>query len=65
VQTIVGPIRFGAKGEWTDNRVLMSQFQDVANNDLAQFRTPGKLAIVAPDRFRSGAFKHPFATAHA
>ncbi|MFM0658090.1 amino acid ABC transporter substrate-binding protein [Paraburkholderia sediminicola] len=65
VQTIVGPVRFGANGEWTENRVLMSQFQGVANNDIAQFRTPGKLAIVAPDRFRSGAFKHPFAAAHA
>jgi branched-chain amino acid transport system substrate-binding protein len=65
VQTIAGPIRFGAKGEWTDNRVLMSQFQGVANNDVAQFRTPGKLAIVAPDRYRSAPFRHPFATAHA
>jgi branched-chain amino acid transport system substrate-binding protein len=65
VQTIVGPIRFGPKGEWTENKVLMSQFQGVANNDIEQFRKPGKLAIVAPDRYRSAPFKHPFATAHA
>lgn len=65
VQTIAGPISFGAKGEWTDNRVLMSQFQGVANKDIAQFRTPGKLAIVAPERYKSVPFRHPFATAHA
>lgn len=65
VQTIAGPIRFGAKGEWTDNRVMMSQFQGVANHDVAQFRTTGKLAIVAPDRYKSAPFRHPFATAHA
>lgn len=65
VQTIAGPVRFGANGEWAENRVLMSQFRGVKDGDLAQFRRPGTLAVVAPDRYRSEPLRRPFAAAHA
>ena len=63
VQTILGPIRFGANGEWTENRVLMVQYRGVAAHDVEQFRKPGRAVVVAPDRFKSADLVKPFAAA--
>lgn len=65
IQTVVGPIRFGPSGEWTENRLLMVQYRNIAPHDLEQFRTPGKVVVIAPDKYRSGDFVHPFAKARA
>ena len=54
IKTIVGNIRFGPTGEWANPRILYVQFQGIAAKDLAQFRSPGKQVIVAPDAFRTG-----------
>ena len=64
VQTILGPIRFSPNGEWTENRVLMDQFRDVAPHDVEQFRKPGKVVVVAPEKYRTGDFIEPFDKAH-
>lgn len=65
VSTILGPLRFGANGEWTENRVLMVQYRDVAPNDVDQFRKPGKAVVVAPNAFKTGDLINPFSKAHA
>src|ERR1700745_1088699 len=36
--TVVGDVKFGAKGEWAESRVLQVQFQHVKGNDVAQFK---------------------------
>jgi len=64
VPTILGPLRFDANGEWTENRVLMAQYRDVAPNDIEQFRKAGKVVVVAPDKFKTGDFIKPFDKAH-
>jgi len=63
--TIVGPIKFGDKGEWDENRVLMVQYQNVADKNIEQFRNPGKAIIVHPAKYRSGELRVPFAKARA
>ena len=65
VQTILGPIRFGSNGEWTENRVLMDQYRNVAPHDVEQFRKPGKVVVVAPETYKTGDFMEPFDKAHA
>lgn len=65
IDTIVGPIQFGDKGEWSENRVLMVQYQNVADKNIEQFRYPGKAVIVHPPRYRSGELRVPFAKARA
>src|SRR5258708_17357327 len=40
--TIVGEIKFDAKGEWAKPRLLMIQYQNIDGNGLDQYRTPGK-----------------------
>ena len=65
IQTVVGPVRFTDTGEWTENRVLMVQYQNVQDHDVEQFRNAGKAVVVAPDKFKTGTFIHPFAKARA
>jgi branched-chain amino acid transport system substrate-binding protein len=52
--TILGDIQFGADGEWTEGRILMTQFRDVKGNGLEQFDQPGRQVILYPPQFKSG-----------
>jgi branched-chain amino acid transport system substrate-binding protein len=58
--TIVGKIRFDAKGEWARPRLLMIQYQNVNGNNLDQYRTPGRAVILYPPEYRDGELQHPF-----
>ena len=59
--TIVGEIRFDAKGEWAKPRLLMIQFQNVDGNSLDQYRTAGKQVILYPPQYKDGDLQQPFA----
>jgi branched-chain amino acid transport system substrate-binding protein len=59
--TIVGKIRFDAKGEWATPRLLMIQYQNVEGNNLDQYRKPGKAVILYPPEYKDGELQHPFA----
>jgi branched-chain amino acid transport system substrate-binding protein len=59
--TIVGEIRFDAKGEWATPRLLLVQFQNVDGNNLDQYRTAGKQVILYPPEYKDGELQHPFA----
>ncbi|WFU92212.1 amino acid ABC transporter substrate-binding protein (plasmid) [Rhizobium sp. CC1099] len=63
VQTIVGPIRWGADGEWAQPRVVMIQFRDVKDGDAEQFRQEGKQIIVYPDKYKTGDLISPLSEA--
>lgn len=54
VKTIVGPVRFGANGEWASPRIIYVQFRSIEDKNLEQFRKPGKQVIVAPEAFKTG-----------
>jgi branched-chain amino acid transport system substrate-binding protein len=58
--TIVGNIRFDAKGEWATPRLLMVQLQNIQGNGLDQYRTPGKQVILYPPQFKDGQLQYPF-----
>ncbi|AVC46354.1 periplasmic binding domain protein (plasmid) [Rhizobium leguminosarum bv. viciae] len=63
VQTIVGPIRWGTDGEWSQPRVVMVQFRDVKDGDAEQFRQEGKQVIVYPDKYKTGDLVSPLSGA--
>jgi len=63
VNTIVGPIRWGADGEWAEPRVVMIQFKDIKDGNVEQFRQEGKQIIVEPERFRTGDLTAPLSKA--
>ena len=50
-KTVVGDVKFGAKGEWAKSRVLQVQFQNVKGNDVAQFKDMSTQVVVAPAEY--------------
>jgi branched-chain amino acid transport system substrate-binding protein len=58
--TVIGPLRFDALGEWTEERNLYTQYQGVRGNDIEQFRKAGTQVILYPERYKSGALRKPY-----
>ncbi len=52
--TMVGDIKFGPNGEWTEPRVLEVQFHDVKGHDLDQFRTMDTQTVLYPPALKTG-----------
>jgi branched-chain amino acid transport system substrate-binding protein len=61
--TLVGDIKFGPNGEWTEPRVLAVQFQGVQSHDLEQFRDPKVEVILWPPTLNSGELRAPYTDA--
>ncbi len=61
-KTIMGDIKFGPDGEWTNPRILTIQYQGVKGNDLAQFEKPGVQVILDPPAYKTGTLKYPYST---
>jgi branched-chain amino acid transport system substrate-binding protein len=61
--TVMGAIRFGAKGEWAEPRVLQVQFQGISGHDVEQFRNGSRQVVVSPPSFVSGKPVFPYAEA--
>ena len=59
-KTVVGPVKFGANGEWAKTRTLMVQFRDVKPNDMSQFEGPGKRIVLYPKEWKSGEIVYPY-----
>ena len=58
--TVIGPLRFDALGEWTEERNLYVQYQGVQGNGLEQFTRPGTQVILYPERYKSGTLRTPY-----
>jgi branched-chain amino acid transport system substrate-binding protein len=63
VDTVIGPMTFGADGEWVKSRMLFTQFQNIDGNDLGQFKDPKKDATLWPAEFKNGSMIYPYADA--
>jgi len=61
--TVMGDIRFGAKGEWPQPRVLQVQFQGISGHEVDQFRNGSRQIVVSPPNFISGKLSYPYAEA--
>jgi branched-chain amino acid transport system substrate-binding protein len=59
-KTIVGDVKFGPKGEWSQSRVLQVQFQNVKGNDVGQFKDASTQVVVAPAEYESGKVVYPY-----
>lgn len=59
-KTVLGDVRFGAKGEWAESRVLQVQFQNVKGNDPAQFKGIENQVVVDPPAYESGKLVYPY-----
>jgi branched-chain amino acid transport system substrate-binding protein len=59
-KTVVGDVKFGAKGEWAQSRVLQVQFQNIKGNDVDQFKDVSTQVVVAPADYESGKLIYPY-----
>jgi branched-chain amino acid transport system substrate-binding protein len=64
-QTVVGEIKFGPLGEWTQERTLAAQFQNIKGNSIDDFRDTKTEVIVYPPQFKSGEVIYPYEKAIA
>src|SRR5207244_11414359 len=62
-KTVVGDIAFGKDAEWAKSRQVFTQFQNVAPNDLEQFRAGTKQVILWPTEYTTGNMIYPYADA--
>ena len=63
-KTVVGDIAYGKDGEWTEPRLIWTQFQGIKSNDLAQFERPETEVVLLPKAFKSGELMQPYAAGH-
>jgi branched-chain amino acid transport system substrate-binding protein len=63
VDTVVGPLAFGADGEWTKPRIVFTQFQNINGNDLGQFKDNNKEVILWPPEYKTGDIIYPYGDA--
>jgi branched-chain amino acid transport system substrate-binding protein len=61
--TVVGDVAYGKDGEWAQPRTLFTQFQNVAANDLDQFRTGKVQPVLWPPKYKTGNIIYPYAAA--
>ena len=60
IKTILGEIKFGKNGEWTESGMLQVQYHGIKSNALDQFRGMDTQAVVHPLKFETGKVIYPF-----
>jgi branched-chain amino acid transport system substrate-binding protein len=59
-KTIMGDVKFGAGGEWTESRFIAVQYHGIKGDALDQFRGMNVQTIVGPKRFETGTLIYPY-----
>jgi branched-chain amino acid transport system substrate-binding protein len=55
--SVVGKVKFGEFGEWTESRTIVVQYQNIKNNDIEQFSRAGTRKIMFPLDIKTGDVK--------
>ena len=63
IKTVVGEVKFGPTGEWTDSRFLQVQYQNIGGTDIKEFTDMTKQPILTPASVKTGNVIYPFADA--
>ena len=58
--TVVGDIKFGKEGSWTEPRVLQVQYQQLTDNTIAQFKDAKTQVVLMPETLSSGNLIYPY-----
>jgi branched-chain amino acid transport system substrate-binding protein len=54
--TVVGEVKFGKGGGWTESRVLTVQYQQLSDHSIAQFKEARTQVVLSPEALSSGDF---------
>jgi branched-chain amino acid transport system substrate-binding protein len=60
IKTLLGEVKFGKNGEWTDSGMMQVQYHSVKSNALDQFRGMDTQTVVHPPRLETGKVIYPF-----
>ena len=64
-QTVMGPIKFGKKGEWAESRMLTVQYHDIKDDaNLETWRGMSYQTVLTPKKLETGKVIFPYANAH-
>jgi branched-chain amino acid transport system substrate-binding protein len=58
--TVVGDVKFGAKGEWAEERTIVVQFQNIKGNTVDDFRDTATQPVLYPPQYKSGNLIYPY-----
>ena len=59
-KTVLGDVKFGKGGEWSQPRVLQVQFQHVQGNAVDQFKDVKTQVVLTPAEYKSGDVVYPY-----
>ncbi len=63
--TIMGPIKFGKKGEWAESRMLTVQYHDITDaSNLETWRGMSYQTVIDPPNLKTGDVIYPYEKAH-
>src|SRR5580700_6185458 len=62
-KTVVGDVKFGTGGGWSEARVLQVQYQNIKSADLSDFKDARTQAVVWPSSLASGTLIYPYGKA--
>jgi branched-chain amino acid transport system substrate-binding protein len=62
-KTVVGDVKFGTGGGWSEARVLTVQYQNIKGADISEFKDASTQAVVWPSNLASNQLIYPFAKA--
>jgi branched-chain amino acid transport system substrate-binding protein len=60
IKTILGEIKYGKNGEWTESGMLQVQYHGIKSNALDQFRGMDTQTVVHPQKWETGKVIYPF-----
>jgi branched-chain amino acid transport system substrate-binding protein len=63
VKSVIGEVKFGADGEWTDSRFLQVQYRNIHGTDVREFTDMDKQPILSPASVKTGDVIYPYADA--
>ena len=62
-KTVIGDVKFGKGGGWSESGVLQVQYQNIKGADRSEFKDASTQPVVWPSNFASGALVYPYAKA--
>ena len=58
--TLVGDVKFGKGGGWTEPRVLTVQYQQLTDHTIEQFKDAKTQVVLLPEALSSGELIYPY-----
>jgi branched-chain amino acid transport system substrate-binding protein len=58
--TVVGDVAYDKSGQWTEERTLFTQFQNVAPGNMDQFRDGSVQPVLWPPQYKTGTMIYPY-----